>query len=162
MRTLTKRLVMFAAVALVFGAASATVSAAPRRIVVVPHVGFGVHRAWGYDPFWGPPWYPYAYPYAVTVNNDASIKTSVSPKDTEVFVDGYFAGRAGDFDGAFSRLHVVPGGHTISFFLDGFRTVSEDVYVRPNSTFKLDETMTRLRPGETSAPVAQPLTNPTN
>ena len=160
MTTLTKRFVLLAASVLVFGAASTTASARfviHPRVVVVPHAGFP--RAWGYSPYLGP-WYPYAYPYTVTADDDASIKTSVSPRDTKVFIDGYYAGQAGDFDGAFHRLHVVPGGHTVSFFRDGFRTVSEEIYVRPDSTFKLGQTMNPLARGETSAPVPPPPHNP--
>jgi hypothetical protein len=157
MSTLTKRLVMLAAGLLIFGAASATASAAPRRIVVVPHVGFGFHRTWAYNPYWGP-WYPYGYGYAYPdpVPSSAGIKTDVTPKQAEVFVDGYFAGHAGDFDGAFGRLNVAPGGHQVSFFLDGFRTLTQDVYVRPDSTFKVNAALQRLGRGETSAPVPAP------
>jgi hypothetical protein len=153
MSTLTKRLVMLAAGALLFGAASVTVSAAPRRIVVVPHVGF--HRTWAYDPFWGP-WYPYAYAYPIPGSRNAAIRTDVTPKQAEVFVDGYFAGDAGDFDGAFNHLSVLPGGHQVTFHLDGFRTITQDVYVRPDSTFKMNARMERLGRGETSAPVPAP------
>jgi len=154
MSAISKRLVLLAGV-LVMGAASA--NAAPRRaVVLVPHVG--LHRTWAYDPFWGP-WYPaspYAYAYPGAVDHDSRIRTSVTPKDTEVFVDGYYAGRADDFDGAFSSLHVVPGGHSIALHLDGFRTVTQNVYVRPGSTFKVNTSMARVGAGETSAPVPAP------
>jgi len=151
MKTATKRLTMLAAGMLMLGAAS--VSAAPRHaVVVVPHIG--MHRAWSYDPLWGPWWYPPTYPYAVTIDDDSRLKASVTPKDAELWVDGYYAGRAGDLN----PLHLVSGGHTITFFRDGFRTVSEDVYVRPHSTFKLTESMVPLGHGETSAPVAPPAT----
>jgi hypothetical protein len=148
MKTATKRLAMLAAGMLMVGAASA--SAAPRRaVVVVPHIGVRF-----YDPLWSPWWYPATYPYAVTIDDDSRVKASVTPKDAEMWVDGYYAGRVGDVN----PLHVVSGGHTITFFLDGFRTVSENVYVRPHSTFKLTESMVPLGRGETSAPVAPPAT----
>ena len=44
----------------------------------------------------------------------------------------------------------------ITFYLDGFRTLSQDVYARPDSTLKLDENMQRLPPGQASAPVPAP------
>ena len=139
------------------GAVSA--SAQPRRgaVVVVPRVD--VYRPFFYEPFWGP-WYPYGYGYGYgypySGRAEADIKTEVTPKDTEVYVDGYYAGRADDFDGLFKRLHVAPGGHEITLHLDGFRTVTEDVYVRPDSTFKMNTMMERLEAGETSAPVPTP------
>ena len=172
MSTLTKRFVMLAAALLVSGAAAATASAAPRivggarffagpRVVVVPHVGF---RTWGYDPYWGP-WYPYPYAYGYPVpidrNGNAALRTDVTPKQAEVFVDGYFAGHASDFDGAFGHLNVAAGGHQVTLHLDGFRTQTQDVYVRPDSTFKMNATMERLRRGETSAPAPAPSTPPT-
>jgi hypothetical protein len=44
----------------------------------------------------------------------------------------------------------------VTLYLEGFRTITEDVYVRPDSTFKLNAAMERLTPGETSAPVPNP------
>jgi hypothetical protein len=108
-----------------------------------------------YDPFCGP-WYPYGYAYPYNVRPEADIRTEVTPKDTAVYVDGYYAGHADDFDGVFKRLHVAPGGHSITFHLEGFRTVTQDVYVRPDSTFKMNTAMERLAAGETSAPVPAP------
>jgi hypothetical protein len=43
----------------------------------------------------------------------------VIPRETEVFVDGYFAGRVDDFDGRFQRLHIQPGEHELTLCLDG-------------------------------------------
>jgi len=158
MGTVTKRLMMFTIGLMVLGSVSA--SAQPRRgaVVVVPHV---VHRPFLYDPFWGP-WYPYpyAYGYPYAVRPEASVRTDVTPKDAEVYVDGYYAGLADQFDGAFQRLHLSPGGHSITLHLEGFRTVTQDVYVRPDSTFKITTNMERLAAGETSAPVPPPLVQP--
>jgi PEGA domain len=151
MKTFTMRIMTLTVGLTMLGAVSA--GAAPRRaVVVVPR--YEIHRPFVYDRFWGPGYpYAYAYPYGRPL---AEIKTNVTPKDTEVYVDGYYAGRADDFDGVFQRLSVAPGGHAITFYLDGFRTVTEDVYVRPDSTLKMDETMQRLASGETSAAVPAP------
>ena len=130
-------------------------SAQPRRgaVIVVPQVR--VFHPF-YDPFWGPPWYAYGYG-AYVVRPEANVRTHVTPKDAEVYVDGYYAGRADDFDGVFKRLHVVPGGHAITLYLEGYRTTTQDVYVRPDSTFKLNATMAPLGAGETSGPVPAPV-----
>lgn len=159
MSAVTKRITMLAVAVLVLGAVSAGAHPRHGAVVVAPRVF--VHRPFVYDPFWGP-WYPYgyAYPYAYAypygVQPAANIQTDVKPKDTEVYIDGYYAGHANDFHGAFRRLHVVPGGHEITFRLEGFRTLTEDVYVRPDSTLKMNTTMERLSAGETSAPVPAP------
>ena len=149
----SKRVVILTVGLTMLGAVSA--SALPRHAVVVaPRV---VVRRPFYSPYWGP-WgpYTYGYPYAYNVYPQAGIRTEVTPKDAGVYVDGYYAGRVSDFDGALQRLHVAPGGHTVTFYLEGFRTVTQDVYVRPDSTFTLDESMQRLAPGQMSAPVPGP------
>ena len=150
----TQRVVTIAVGLMLVGAMS--VSAQPRfrrTVVVVPGAHF--YRPFACDPFWGP-WYPYGYAYPYNVRPAGDVKTEVTPKTAEVYVDGYFAGHADEFDGVFKRLHVTPGGHSITFHLDGFRTVTEDVYVRPDSTLKMNAAMEPLAAGETSAPVPTP------
>lgn len=51
---------------------------------------------------------PPAYP------PDSSLRLQVSPKETEVFVDGYYAGTVDDFDGMFQRLHLERGEHEVA------------------------------------------------
>jgi hypothetical protein len=123
--------------------------------------GHIIVRGGFYDPFWSP-YYPYGYgygypywPYA-NVSADGSLKTEITPKEAQVYVDGYYAGVADKFDGAFKRLHASPGGHAVTFHLEGYQTVTRNVYVRPDSTLKLTETMEKLAPGEVSKPVPVP------
>jgi PEGA domain len=126
------------------------------------HFNGGVFIGGGFfDPFWGPYYpygygYPYAYGYPYGVYGSGSVRTEIKPKQTQVYVDGYYAGVADDFDGAFQRLHTTPGGHTVTLRLEGYRTVTENIYVRPDSTAKLKETMEKLAPGEASQPVPLP------
>ena len=130
---------------------SATAQAQPFRhggfgARVGPRIGFGV--AGFYDPFWGP-YYPYgAYPYVVGPTT-GWVRVQGVPKETEVFVDGYLAGTAG-------TVSTTPGGHAITLFLPGYRTVTENVYVRPGSTFKMNDTLKKLGAGEVSAPPPSP------
>ena len=158
MNALSKRVIISTLGLMLAGAIPA--SALTRHVVVVPRVG--VYRPLVYDRYWGP-WSPYAYGYPYGYGYPyhraaADIRTEITPKNAEVYVDGYFAGRANDFDGAFQALHVVPGGHAITVRLDGFRTLTEDVYVRPDSTFKMKATLQPLAVGEMSAPVPAPST----
>ena len=160
-------------------ALAASVAAAPQRGPAGGGAHFGggglrghfhapngriILRGGFYDPFWGPSYpywgYPYWYPYAAldySLTPTGDVKTEITPKQTEVYVDGYYAGVADDFDGAFQRLHASPGGHVVTLRLDGYRTVTENIYVRPGSTSKLTETMQKLAPGEVSEPVPLPM-----
>jgi hypothetical protein len=102
-----------------------------------------------YDPFWGS-YYPYWY---VVEHPTAAVRVEGVPKQAEVFVDGYFAGTVG-------KVHTTPGGHAITLYLPGYRTVTENIYVAPGSTYKMRESLDRLAAGEESAlpPAPQPAT----
>jgi hypothetical protein len=143
MKTITRRVVLLVAGIILFGTVPA--GALTRHVVVVPRVeAFRGYRPFAYGGYWGP-WSPYPYGYSYRYyGGTADIRTEVTPKNAEVYIDGYFAGHAGDFDGPFQGLHVTPGGHVISLQLNGFRTLTEDVYVRPDSTFKMKAAMERL------------------
>ena len=156
MSTTTRKVVpLVIGLLLLAGGATAQARAVHGRITVVPRFNvYRPYRPYIYDPLWGP-LYSHRYGYTY-VQPEANVKTEVRPKNTEVFVDGYFAGRASDFDGAFKQLHVTPGGHAITLFLDGFRTETQRIYARPDSTFKLNAKMERLAAGEMSAPVPTP------
>jgi hypothetical protein len=134
---------------------------------VIVRGGFGF-----YDPVWGYPYYYGAYPYYDRYpyyygepiygvdRTVGDIKTEVKPKETEIYVDGYYAGVADNFDGVFQRLHTSPGGHEITLRLDGYRTITQNVYVAGGSTTKVTGTLEKLAPGEVSAPVPLPALPP--
>jgi len=84
----------------------------------------------------------------------------MSPREAEVFVDGYAAGTVDDFDGVFQRLHLRPGAHEITIHLAGYRTIREHRYFNPGSSEKMRGTLEPLSPGETEAPRPQPPTPP--
>jgi hypothetical protein len=69
------------------------------------------------------------------------VRVLVDPSDTRVYVDGYYAGVADDFDGLFQRLYVAPGRHEISLKLAGHQTHRARVYVGSGATLKLDYVM---------------------
>lgn len=129
---------------------------APQGPVIIHH-DYRAPYYWGAYP-WGWGWgYPYGYGvYTYGVPRAADVKTDVTPKQAEVYVDGYYAGIAEDFNGAFKQLHTSPGGHTVTLRLDGYRTMTENIYVRRDSTFKLHETLTPLAPGEVTGPAPLP------
>ncbi len=111
-----------------------------------------------YDPFFGPyPWwnpvmYPYGYPYGYypVYDDSADVRVEVTPKQAAVYVDGYYAGSVDDFNGFFQRLTVSPGAHELTLYLDGYRTVHQQLLLSPRSTHKVHYQMERLAAGERS------------
>jgi hypothetical protein len=69
------------------------------------------------------------------------MRVLVEPAEAEVYVDGYYAGVADDFDGLFPRLNLAPGRHQITLRLDGYETWGAEVYAVPDSTVKLHHDM---------------------
>ena len=137
--------------------------AAPRaRAVVV----VGGYRRPYYDPFYNPFYYDafyrpyyrpfYWYPQVAYgqryYDGGAAVRLEVSPRETEVYIDSYYAGVVDDFDGIFQRLHIEPGSHDITLYLDGYRTVRQRIYVQPTGTFRLRYTMQPLGAGEVAEP----------
>jgi hypothetical protein len=168
MATMMKKTMGMLVLAALVLASSVLVQAQSRRggVVVVPR---GVIASPFYrDPFWRPyysygaypfdpyPFGVYSYGYRLSGRRHADVRVEGVPKQTEVFVDGYYAGTAGDFDGVFKHLQTTPGGHAITLYLDGYRTVTQEIYARPDSTFKMRSTMDRLAAGETSTPPPSP------
>jgi hypothetical protein len=153
MSAITKKVVLLASALLFVVSAPAFAQRFGRGPVVVPRVH--LYGPAFYDPWWWGPYYPYGeYPYRVDTTGDVRIEAT--PKQAAVYVDGYYAGVVDNFDGAFKHLHATPGGHAITLYLNGYRTVTEDVYVRPGATFKLTATMDRLPDGTQSAPPPKP------
>jgi hypothetical protein len=121
--------------------------------------GPGFYGQYGYPVPYPPYRYPYPYPYPYPVSpyylNDqssAAVRIEVTPKQADVYVDGYHAGIVDNFDGVFQRLHVTAGGHEIVLYLEGYRTVHQTIYSEPYSTQTMRLAMERLAPGETSGP----------
>ena len=128
------------------------------RYYVHPHYHYG---GWWYP--WGP--YPYPYPYYpgywYADELTASMRLEVTPRDAQVFVDGYAAGNIDDFDGLFQRLRLKPGAHDLVIYHPQFRTVTEHVYLNRGAGQKMKFTMAPLAPGEVAAsPPSPPETAP--
>lgn len=102
--------------------------------------------------------YPPPFPYR-NVDPDSAVRIEVTPRESEVYVDGYYAGIVDDFDGVFQRLRLPSGGHDITVYLDGFRAFTQRVYLTPDSTFRIKHKMEPLAAGEIAD--ARPIpTNP--
>lgn len=120
-------------------------------------------NAWWYPGFYGYYQYPYP-PYYYGRRDSASLKLEVKPRETQVFVDGYYAGTVDDFDGIFQHLDLEPGEHDLQLYLPGYRLQQQRIYLQPNSTFRVRYTMVPLGPGDAEpqrpAPAAAPTTAP--
>ncbi|MGB7220639.1 MAG: PEGA domain-containing protein [Vicinamibacterales bacterium] len=91
--------------------------------------------------------YPPPFPYR-NFDPDSAVRVEVTPREAEVYVDGYYAGIVDDFDGVFQRLRLPSGGHDITVYLDGFRAFTQRVYLTPDSTLKIRHKMEPLAAGE--------------
>jgi hypothetical protein len=137
------------------------VRVAPRR---GPTVVAAYYRPLFYDPFFYDPWFPYRYgwypphPYGQFYDRGASLRVQVSPRETEVFVDGYYAGTVDDFDGLFQRLNLEPGEHEVTLYLTGHRTVTQKILLQPSGTFRIRHTMEPLPAG--APPEPRPVATP--
>jgi hypothetical protein len=158
----TKRLLILSALtaACLVGATSASDAQVVVGVGVGPRVGFrGYYSPFFYDPLfygqWGP--YPYDYPAQRYLAADASLRLEVTPKQAEVYVDGFYAGIVDDFNGVFQRLHVAPGNHEIELYLDGYRVVKQQLFLPANDTVKVKYAMEKLAAGEMQEPKPQPM-----
>jgi hypothetical protein len=160
--------VTFIALAFVFVSGAWTADAiAQRRHVVYGHgyypayyswwtpywsAWYGPWPYWWYGPYWNRPYYPYYY------EPTGALRVEVSPRETKVYVDGYFVGIADDFDGIFQRLRVSAGGHEITLHLPGHRNALQKLYLQPGSTYHLKHRMEPLPAGtpEEAAPRPNP------
>lgn len=161
--------VMAVAAAAVVMAAPTLAEAQRRRPVRGPVVRSVVYVSPYYPRFYYDPWYQWGYPYPIPPYGsrygglfefNASVRIQVTPRDADVFVDGYLAGKVDDFDGVFQRLRLRPGGHDITIFLEGYETVRDAIYLEAGSERKLQFSMNKLAAGERSEPPPQPAAPP--
>lgn len=96
--------------------------------------------AYGYDPYY-PPFRGYGYGYPT-----GELRLQVRPRDAEVYVDGYYAGRVDDFDGVFQSLTLEEGGYRIEIVAPGFEPLVFDVRVFPGRTVTYRGDLLRRRP----------------
>jgi len=53
--------------------------------------------------------------------HDGALRLQITPKDAEVFIDGFLMGLVDDYDGTFQRLHVDACEHTLEVYRAGYR-----------------------------------------
>lgn len=108
-----------------------------------------------YDPFWWDPyWGGYGYGYGGygyggygyggypgrgygsydQAYDLGSLRLQVKPREAEVYVDGYYVGQVGEFDGVFHKLDLEAGPHKIEVRAAGFEPLAFDVKALPGQT----------------------------
>ncbi len=122
---------------------------------------FGYWSPWyGGWPYWyGSYWYdPFGYPYwnRRYLPATGSLRLQVEPRNTQVYLDGYFVGIVDDFDGVFQRLRVAPGGHEVVLHLPGHRNATQKLYLPVGSTYNLKHRMEPLPAGAPEEPLPKP------
>ena len=133
----------------------------PRYYYPYFYGGFYTPFYWGayWGPYWGAP-YPYYYgpgPYYGGYYYDSgAARLQISPREAQVYVDGYFAGVVDNFDGNLQRLNVEPGEHELQVHLQGYRPFSLKVLFVRGRTVKITHTMEPLAPGEPQSTPPKP------
>lgn len=119
-------------------------------------------------PYFAPGWYGWWHPYDIAwrrypypyyrsrYDYTGSARIQVTPRDAEVYVDGYFVGTVDDFDGWLQRLHVELGEHEFQIYHPQYRTLRERVLLRPGATLNIEGTLEPLSPGEPPEPKPAP------
>jgi hypothetical protein len=119
----------------------------PRRYYPYGYGAFGLGYFY-YDPY---SWYPYdygsyrfgGYGYGYPTGE---LRLRVRPRNAEVYVDGYYAGRVDEFDGMFQALELESGGYTIEIVAPGFEPLQFDVRIQPGRKTTYDGDLRPLRP----------------
>jgi hypothetical protein len=125
-----------------------------------PYYGFGYGYGYpyygGYGGYgYGPGPYPY---YGGYYDMSSALRVQATPREAQVYIDGYYAGTVDNFDGAFQRLRLEPGEHELQLFLPGHRSFTQKIYLQPGSTFRVRQALEPLGAGEPepTRPVAAP------
>ena len=163
----TKHLIPITVAALIAALSVPALAHAQRRrhvsrpVIVAPYFGHYYYSPFFWDFYgWGYPGpYPAAY-YGRYVVDESTARIQVTPRETEVYVDGYRAGIVDDFDGFAQRLRVAPGEHVIELYLDGHKPVMHTMLFAPGETYRIRHTMEPLAPGETPPARPTPRTPP--
>ena len=103
------------------------------------------------------PWFPGGYG---RYQPEGSMRIQVTPREAEVYVDGYLVGTVDDFDGFSQRLRVPAGDHLIEIHLDGYQPISKAVFLQPDQTYRIRHAMQPLASGEATPPRPTPRATP--
>jgi hypothetical protein len=109
---------------------------------------YGGYRGY-YGGYYGASYYQWPPYYGAGFYDlSAAARLQVTPRQTEVFIDGYYAGTVDDFDGFMQRLRLEPGEHDLELYLAGYQTFAQRIYLQPGRTFTIKHVMQPLAAGQ--------------
>lgn len=99
-------------------------------------VGVVIGRPVPYPYVYGAPTYVYGAPYGYGSalpprNSYGGLSFEITPDDADVYVDGTYVGRAGDFSAYYQPLTLVPGRHRVELEADDCAPLVFDVDILP-------------------------------
>lgn len=103
-----------------------------------PYIGLG----FGHSPYYRS---RYVRTERVAVEAQGALDLNIKPKDTEVYLNGYFVGTAGDFDGWPRYLWIDEDVHELIFYKEGYETLVREVSIQAQGVVNLK---LRMQPGK--------------
>jgi hypothetical protein len=70
------------------------------------------------------------------------VRFDVTPKNAEIYADGFYAGLVDDFNGS-QRLQLAPGRHHVVVRLEGYETIEVDMSIDSGRSITYRATLTR-------------------
>lgn len=131
------------------------------RYYVPRYYASGYYHPGFYGGFYNPYWFGYGaqygrYPRYWRPDTTGAARLKVTPRDAQVYVDGFFVGVVDDFDGYLQRLHVAAGEHELQIHRDGHRPFTQKVLFTRGHTLELEHALAPLGPGEAASPLPEP------
>jgi hypothetical protein len=71
------------------------------------------------------------------------VRFDVSPKNVEIYADGFYAGIVDDFNGS-QHLHFAPGRHHIELKMNGYESVAVEVSIESARSITYRATLKKL------------------
>ena len=109
-----------------------------------PTYSYPAQQPYQQQPYQGQPYQQQPYqqqPYqggSVTAQQAPAayggVRIQGAPGDAQIYVDGYYAGIADDFDGDTKHLNLTSGPHQVEIRVKGEQPIAFDVNVPPNQT----------------------------
>jgi hypothetical protein len=118
--------------------------------------GYGYGFGFGYGYGYGYGQYPYPPYYYGRYYDTGSARLQVTPRNAQVYIDGYFVGVVDNFDGSLQRLNVEAGEHELQLYLEGYRPFTQKVLFPRGGTLKIVHAMQPLGAGESAGAPPKP------
>lgn len=94
------------------------------------------------------PVYDYGYhraAYVAVPEGYGRVETLVRPYSTDVYLDGRYFGKAGDFSSRRSAATLSPGTHTVEFQAPGYKGYRTEINVSPGGLVSIEYNLRPLK-----------------